>query len=72
MTEDPMVAALLRERDGYATRGLDDRVAQVDEQLKLRGHTPPGAEPDSETPTPDPAAEPPKARRTPPKRTAKG
>ncbi|SEG44847.1 hypothetical protein SAMN04489712_105274 [Thermomonospora echinospora] len=40
-TEDPMVAALLRERAGYVQRGLDDRVAAVDEQLKLRGHTPP-------------------------------
>ncbi|MET8172844.1 hypothetical protein [Streptomyces clavifer] len=39
MTEDPMVAALLRERAGYATRGMNDRVAQVDEQLALRGHT---------------------------------
>lgn len=40
-TEDPMVAALLREREGYVTRGMDDRVAQVDEQLKLRGAEPP-------------------------------
>lgn len=40
-TEDPMVAALLREREGYAGRGMDDRVAQVDEQLALRGHKPP-------------------------------
>ncbi|MFG2276968.1 hypothetical protein ACGFNY_45335 [Streptomyces chartreusis] len=38
-TEDPMVAALLREREGYVGRGMDDRVAQVDEQLKLRGHS---------------------------------
>lgn len=27
-------ASLERERDGYKTRGLDDRAAQVDEQLK--------------------------------------
>ncbi|MFF3346082.1 hypothetical protein [Streptomyces sp. NPDC002779] len=40
-TEDPMVAALLREREGYVQRSMDDRVAQVDEQLKLRGHKPP-------------------------------
>ncbi|MET9965449.1 hypothetical protein ABZZ80_05860 [Streptomyces sp. NPDC006356] len=40
-TEDPMVAALLREREGYVGRGMDDRVAQVDEQLKLRGAEPP-------------------------------
>jgi hypothetical protein len=39
-TEDPFVAALLRERDGYVARGLDDRVSQVDEQLKLRGYNP--------------------------------
>lgn len=71
-TDDPMVAALLRERAGYVQRGLDDRIAAVDEQLKARGYTPPGSKPDSETPPPDPAAEPPKARRTPPKRTAKG
>lgn len=37
-TEDPMVAALLREREGYVGRGMDDRVAQVDEQLRLRGY----------------------------------
>lgn len=42
-TEDPMVAALLREREGYVGRGMDDRVAQVDEQLKLRGHEPQAA-----------------------------
>lgn len=41
-TEDPMVAALLRERAGYASRkGMEDRVAAVDEQLKLRGYKPP-------------------------------
>lgn len=40
MTEDPMIAALLRERVGLVQRGLKDRVAQVDEQLKLRGYKP--------------------------------
>ncbi|WP_097982259.1 hypothetical protein [Streptomyces sp. f150] len=39
-TEDPMIAALLRERAGYVSRGMGDRVAQVDEQLALRGHKP--------------------------------
>ena len=39
-TEDTMVAALLREREGYASRGMTDRVKQVDEQLKLRGYKP--------------------------------
>jgi hypothetical protein len=38
-TENTMIAGLLREREGYARRGLDDRVAQVDEQLRLLGHT---------------------------------
>ena len=28
-------ASLERERDGYKTRGLDDRAGQVDEQIKL-------------------------------------
>jgi hypothetical protein len=32
------IQALLRERVGYANRGLDDRVTQVDEQLRLRGY----------------------------------
>lgn len=51
-TEDPMVAALLRERVGYVSRGMTDRVAQVDEQLELRGYTP-----QPETPAEDPAEE---------------
>lgn len=37
---DSYVDALLEERRGYVTRGLDDRVAQVDEQLALRGYQP--------------------------------
>ncbi|MFJ4785506.1 hypothetical protein [Streptomyces sp. NPDC088794] len=42
-TEDSMVAALLRERAGYAGRkGMDERVAAVDEQLRLRGYSPDG------------------------------
>jgi hypothetical protein len=36
------IGALLEERRGYVTRGgMDDRVAQVDEQIRLRGGTPP-------------------------------
>lgn len=32
------IGALLEERRGYVTRGgMDDRVAQVDEQIRLRG-----------------------------------
>ncbi|MFI7707611.1 hypothetical protein [Nonomuraea sp. NPDC049480] len=65
-TEDPMIAALLRERDGYVQRGMDDRVAQVDEQLALRGYE--ASEDDSETSKEDGEADarsqPPKGRRT--------
>ena len=32
--EKATIASLLEERRGYALRGLDDRVAQVDAQLK--------------------------------------
>jgi hypothetical protein len=60
-TEDPMVAALLREREGYVGRGMDDRVAQVDEQLKLRGHTPPAN--DNAPAKPASRSTPPKGRR---------
>ncbi|MCX4752896.1 hypothetical protein [Kitasatospora purpeofusca] len=40
MTDDRMIAALRRERDGYERRGLDERVAQVDEQLIQLGWEP--------------------------------
>jgi hypothetical protein len=67
MTDDPMIAALLRERDGYAKRGLDERVALVDEQLELRGYQRP-AQP-SVSPaapsTPDARAEQPHGRKAP-------
>lgn len=67
-TTDTMIAALLRERAGYVARGMDDRAAQVDEQLKARGY---------ETAAPEDAKdaaseEQPKERRTPPRRTTKG
>jgi hypothetical protein len=58
-TEDPMVAALLREREGYVGRGMDDRVAQVDEQLRLRGYEPQST---GKAPTPS-RSTPPKGRR---------
>jgi hypothetical protein len=61
MTEDPMVAALLREREGCAQRGLDARVAAIDEQLKARGHTPPKT--DTRTGGGDARTETPKGRR---------
>lgn len=35
------VAALEEERKGYVARGLDDRVAQVDEQIALARKAPP-------------------------------
>lgn len=35
-----MVDALLAERRGYVQRDLTNRVAQVDEQLRLRGYDP--------------------------------
>lgn len=59
-TDDPMVAALLREREGLVQRGLADRVAQVDEQLRLRGTEPPADGPAGE---PVSRATPPKGRR---------
>ncbi len=37
-TDAQYIEALLVEREGYARFGRDDRVAQVDEQLKLRGY----------------------------------
>jgi hypothetical protein len=37
-TTDPVIAALLRERQGYVVRKLPERVEAVDEQLRLRGH----------------------------------
>lgn len=60
MADDPMVAALLREREGYVTRGMDDRVAQVDEQLRLRGVEPPAA---AKSDAPMSRSTPPKGRR---------
>jgi hypothetical protein len=37
-SEDAYVDALLVEREGYARYGRADRVAEVDEQLALRGY----------------------------------
>lgn len=36
--ESQYIEALLEERRGYETHGRDDRVAEVDEQLKARGY----------------------------------
>jgi hypothetical protein len=70
MTTDPMIAALLREREGYARAQQPDRVAQVDEQLRTRGYDPDpdgDEKPKGERSTGDRA---PKGRQAPPKRTA--
>lgn len=40
-----ILAALQSERQGYVTRGLHDRVAQVDAQIKHYGGTPPKGDP---------------------------
>lgn len=40
MRNENMIAALKRERAGYVARGLDDRVGQVDEQLRHYGYDP--------------------------------
>lgn len=61
-TEDSMVAALLREREGLVQRGLTDRVAEVDEQLKLRGAEPPAD--DKADAQPASRSTPPKGRKT--------
>ncbi|WP_425244847.1 hypothetical protein [Streptomyces sp. NEAU-NA10] len=51
-TEDTMIAALLREREGLVQLGKKDRVAQVDEQLKLRGYKPRRTQDKPQTPAP--------------------
>lgn len=61
MTEDPMVAALLREREGLVQSGLTDRVTHVDEQLRLHGYEPPAEDKSS---APASRSTPPKSRRT--------
>lgn len=77
MIEDRMVAALLRERDAYVRQGKPDRVAQVDEQLALRGYSPPKDDTDDKSGSSDtgkgddkpPASSKPQGRRAPAKRT---
>jgi hypothetical protein len=64
LTEDTMVAALLREREGLVQRGLKERVTQVDEQLKLRGYTPTGKR-KPQAPAKPPETETPKERQQP-------
>lgn len=57
MRDENMIAALKRERAGYAAAGRTDRVAQVDEQIKAFG----GEVPEAEEP---------EGRQAPPKSTA--
>lgn len=52
MSNQNMIDALLVERAGYERRGLTDRIAQVDEQLRLHGYEAPARKADAE-----PAAE---------------
>jgi hypothetical protein len=44
-SKDPMIAALLREREGYVAFGKKDRLTAVDAELKRRGYDEPKAEP---------------------------
>jgi hypothetical protein len=53
-TDERRVAALKRERAGLVQRGLDERIAQVDEEIKAYGGEVPGSE------TKEPAAPEPK------------
>lgn len=62
-----MIAALLRERDGYVRQGLEDRVRQVDEQLEHHGYKPEKDEPQGRTQVPQQTAD---QGRTPAKKTA--
>ncbi|MGW5852090.1 hypothetical protein ACWFQ8_29790 [Streptomyces sp. NPDC055254] len=50
-----MIAALLRERQGYERRGEKDRVKQVDEQLKYHGYKPESKETEPQGRTAPPA-----------------
>lgn len=61
-TQDPMIAALLRERDGYVAQNKPERIAQVDEQLAVRGYEPPQPEKAPEQPKADPKTAAPKGR----------
>lgn len=55
-----MIAALLREREGYERRGQTDRVRQVDEQLEHYGYEP----------KPEPKDQEPQGRTAPPAASA--
>lgn len=71
-TDNPMIAALLREREGLRQRGLADRVKQVDEQLKYHGYEQPrrgSAKEQAPATPPTPEKEQPKGRQQPPAAT---
>lgn len=71
-TNDRYIAALLRERAGYVARGLKDRIAGVDEQLRQRGHTPPAAATDAALGKGTGAGDAPKGRSSTPPRVTTG
>ncbi|MFD3777352.1 hypothetical protein [Streptomyces sp. NPDC058612] len=56
--DQAMIAALLREREGYERRGKEDRVRQVDEQLEHYGYEP---KPDLKSKEPEGRTAPPAA-----------
>jgi hypothetical protein len=70
------IAALLRERSMLAGRGYDERVAQVDAELKVRGYDAP-KDPIQEAPKDpvkrdaDPSKQAPQGRSATPPKTAK-
>lgn len=67
-----MVAALLRERAGLVQQDKDDRVAQVDEQLRHYGVEPPSDEATEPRVSEDPKKQAPQGRSaTPPKQQTK-
>jgi hypothetical protein len=49
-TEDPMIAALLREREGYVAFKKRDRLKAVDAELKRRGYEEPKTDPHKQEP----------------------
>jgi hypothetical protein len=64
VTDDPYAAALLRERKGYVARGLTERVAAVDAELRRVGVVPPDESGPPKTEQAEQAA-PPRRRRAP-------
>jgi hypothetical protein len=71
-SNDNMIAALKRERAAYVSRGMDDRVRQVDEQLEHFGCAPEEQEPQGRTASPQETADQGKvsAKKTAAKKTA--